>query len=340
VIARLQRAMLAAQLLLAAGLAAWLTHADLLPLWAAIAVGALAPIAVHASVLTLDFALAWAGRGVRPADAAPGGLGPWVVAWAREIVDSVRSFSVAQPLLGARPLPPGPDEPARLPVLLIHGYFCNRAVWRGMARRLAAHGHPIGAVDLEPLSAPIDEHTSQIAAAVDALRARTGAQRIALVCHSMGGLAARAYLRAHGDAAVACVVTLGSPHRGTLHAAFGRGANIRQMRRDSPWLRELASAEPAERRRRFTVILSWQDNIVAPHAIQTLDGARTVAFGGLGHVSLVYDRRVAEAVLDALDTDAPEAGGTGASVALTRPQSPVARLSQPMPGSSAPVRPR
>jgi triacylglycerol esterase/lipase EstA (alpha/beta hydrolase family) len=263
-------------------------------------VGALAPIAVHASVLTLDFVLAWAGRGARPDDAASSGARAWAAAWAREIVDSVRTFSFAQPLLGARPLPPGPDAPGRLPVLLIHGYFCNRAVWRPLARRLAARGHPIAAVDLEPLSAPIDAYAPQIAAAVDALRERTGAARVALVCHSMGGLAARAYLRAHGDAAVDRVVTLGSPHRGTLHAAFGRGANVRQMRRDSPWLRELAAAEPAGRRHRFTVILSWQDNIVAPHGVQTLDGARTVAFGGLGHVSLVYDRRVAEAVLEAL----------------------------------------
>jgi len=315
-ITKLLRAMLAGQILLAAGVAAWLALAGILPAWAAIAAGVLAPITVHASVLTFDFALAWAGRGPRPAGAAPcgalAGLQTWAIAWAREIVDSVRTFSLAQPLFGARPLAAGPDAPIRLPVLLIHGYFCNHALWRPMARRLAARGHPVDAVDLEPLSAPIDDYAARIAAGVEALRRRTGADRVALVCHSMGGLAARAYLRACGDEAIACVVTLGSPHRGTLHAALGRGANVRQMRRDSAWLRELAAAEPQERRRRFTVVLSWQDNIVAPQCVQTLEGARTVAFSGLGHVSLVYDRRVAQTVLDALDASAHGSGTAAA----------------------------
>jgi triacylglycerol esterase/lipase EstA (alpha/beta hydrolase family) len=116
----------------------------------------------------------------------------------------------------------------------------------------------------------------------------------------MGGLAARAYLRACGDEAVACVVTLGTPHRGTVHARFGRGRNVRQMRRDSDWLQQLAADEPRERLERFTVVLSWQDNIVAPQAIQTLPGARTVMLHGLGHISLVYDGRVARIVLESL----------------------------------------
>jgi hypothetical protein len=78
------------------------------------------------------------------------------------------------------------------------------------------------------------------------------------------------------------------------------------MRRNSPWLRELAASEPPERLARFTVVLSWQDNIVVPQAVQTLPGSRTVMLHGLGHVSLAYDRRVATIVLEALA--AAEAG--------------------------------
>jgi hypothetical protein len=47
-------------------------------------------------------------------------------------------------------------------------------------------------------------------------------------------------------------------------------------------------------------VLSWQDNIVAPQAIQTLPGARTEVLHGLGHISLAYDRRVADIVVSAL----------------------------------------
>jgi triacylglycerol esterase/lipase EstA (alpha/beta hydrolase family) len=323
VIGRIQRALLLGQLLLAVGLATWLARSGTLSVPAAVLAGALAPLALHAAILTADFLLAWAGRGARPEDLPAAGtwrgLAFWTRAWTREIVDSTRTFSYAQPLLGARAFDGTAerseredDVGARLPVLLIHGYFCNRALWRPMARRLAARGHAVDALDLEPPFASIDAYAAGIAAAVDALRTRTGAARVALVCHSMGGLAARAYLRAFGDAAVACVVTLGTPHRGTVHASLGQGANARQMRRDSEWLQRLAAEEPPERLARFTVILSWQDNIVAPHGVQTLPGARTVAFSGLGHITLAYDRGVAEAVFEALDRAAAELG-TGAS---------------------------
>ena len=38
----------------------------------------------------------------------------------------------------------------------------------------------------------------QVAAKIDAILAATGAARVAIVGHSMGGLVARAYLRRHG----------------------------------------------------------------------------------------------------------------------------------------------
>ena len=49
---------------------------------------------------------------------------------------------------------------------------------------------------------------SKYASAVEKLRRETGAARITLVCHSMGGLAARTYLRRHGHHAVQRLIVL------------------------------------------------------------------------------------------------------------------------------------
>ena len=111
----------------------------------AVLVGVLAPLALHAALLTVDFALAWSARGERPAGEPRTGfaraLGAWLVAYVREIADSTRTFSWAQPMLAARPFPGGTVVAERLPVLLVHGYFCNRALWHPMAARLVAAGH-------------------------------------------------------------------------------------------------------------------------------------------------------------------------------------------------------
>jgi triacylglycerol esterase/lipase EstA (alpha/beta hydrolase family) len=297
-IARLQQLLLLGQLLLALATMAWLGWGLGWHPAAAIAAGLAAPIAAHAALLAAGFLLAAAAGGPRPPGAVRG-LGPWLRAWAVEVVDSIRTFTWAQPLLALRPWPE-PTGPRRIPVLLVHGYFCNRAVWLPMAARLAAAGHPVAGLDLEPPFSSIDEHVPSIDEAVDRLKRQAGTDRIALVCHSMGGLAARAYLRRHGDGSVAHVVTLGTPHRGTVHARLGLGTCVQQMRRDSEWLLGLARDEPAERRARFTLIRTWQDNMVAPHAIQQLDGARIVDFGGIGHVTLAYDRQVQDRILETL----------------------------------------
>jgi triacylglycerol esterase/lipase EstA (alpha/beta hydrolase family) len=58
----------------------------------------------------------------------------------------------------------------------------------------------------------------QVAAKIDAVLAATGAAQVTVVGHSMGGLVARAYLAKHGGAKVRRVVTIGTPHHGSVFA--------------------------------------------------------------------------------------------------------------------------
>jgi pimeloyl-ACP methyl ester carboxylesterase len=150
-----------------------------------------------------------------------------------------------------------PDHLPRPPtgqrgVVLVHGYVCNRAVWTRWFALLCEHGHPWIAVDLEPIGGSIDAYSARIDAAVRQLTAATGMAPV-LICHSMGGLAARAWLRnrrAQGDAGPAPVVeriiTLGTPHHGTWLAKwnlFPASRNAVQMQQHSPWLEALARQE-------------------------------------------------------------------------------------------------
>jgi len=186
-----------------------------------------------------------------------------------------------------------PDAPA-VPVLLVHGYGCNGGYWAGLGRRLERARISHATVALVPL----------VERAVEELRAATGADRVAIVAHSMGGLVARAWMRRHGAGRVARLVTLGTPHFGTGLARFGLGANARQMGRRgeaaSSWLQALADSEDSARRALVTSIFSHHDNIVSPQTSSELPGARNIAFGGVGHVALGHDARVLEAVMDEL----------------------------------------
>lgn len=222
-------------------------------------------------------------------------------AWAIEFVQAVRVFGWRQPFASqAEPDVTEGFEPQRVGVVLVHGYFCNRGFWTPWIKRLRAQGHCVIAVDLEPVFASTDDYEPIIDAAVQHVTRLTGRPPV-LVCHSMGGLAARAWLRAGRfdpwDAApridrVARIVTLGSPHRGTWLGHFSSTPNGRQMQLDSDWLRELAAQSDPAWAQRFVCWWSECDNIVFPTTSATLPGADNRHCAGMPHVALAFDERV------------------------------------------------
>jgi triacylglycerol esterase/lipase EstA (alpha/beta hydrolase family) len=185
-----------------------------------------------------------------------------------------------------------------VPVLLVHGYICNGGIWVRMRRFLKANGVATYTHDLEPVYAGIDDYTAALASRVEDICLATGAQCLIVVAHSMGGLAARACLRAKSSDRVAKLITLGTPHHGTRTARMGLGANARQMEPGSTWLESLARPESLGAPVPITSIYSTDDNVVVPQDSSVLDQARNIRLSGIGHVSLPFSRIVQEIVLE------------------------------------------
>lgn len=199
-----------------------------------------------------------------------------------------------------------PENAEGLPVLLIHGYGCNSGYWYPMSKALTAAKIIHYAVDLEPILHDIDGYVALIDRAVKTVCEETGHKQIVIVGHSMGGLAARAYLRDHGCEHIAKIITLGTPHQGTGLANFGAGPNSRQMRwtgkvatgTPSEWLRKLAGSESGATRSLIVSIYSHHDNIVSPQTSAHLEGATNIEFNGIGHVALGFHPAVQKCVIE------------------------------------------
>ncbi|MFA6072278.1 MAG: alpha/beta fold hydrolase [Janthinobacterium sp.] len=208
------------------------------------------------------------------------------------------SWGMLRPRLHAADMIPSGQG---LPVLLVHGYVCNRGYWARLSRQLAQACIVHKAIDLEPIDANIDGYVTQVEQALQVLCTLTGKPQAIIVAHSMGGLVARAWLRHYGAARVARIITIGTPHHGTALANLAAGANARQMSRidgaPSGWLAQLAASETPETRALITSMYSHHDNIVAPQTSAHLPGARNLAFGGIGHVALASDARILRQLL-------------------------------------------
>ena len=259
-------------------------------------------LAGRAFVIGLTFGFARAYPSMPPAGLRIG-FGRAIRMALEEYVAFVALFSLLMPLerlfMGNERLPR--PTAGRPPVLLIHGYQCNRGFWLWMRRRLERAGWSVATLSLEPLFGDIDGYAEQVAGRIDAVCAATGASQVILVAHSMGGLVARAYLRRFGNARVARLATLGSPHRGSELARFAMGENGRQMRPGSEWLAALNAPLAVPLPAAVISIYSCHDNYVMPQANAVLEGAVNLPVPGVGHLAMAFSPKIASVLEKELD---------------------------------------
>jgi pimeloyl-ACP methyl ester carboxylesterase len=254
--------------------------------------GALLIVFAHAVVLAIEFVLL---RATSAKDPAPKPSARQLfIAWCRETCYATVVFGWRQPFAW-RELPDNLEGTAgRTGLVFIHGFVCNRGFWTPWMRQARAAGHPFIGVNLEPVFCDIDDYAATIEEAVARMTAASGRKPI-LVCHSMGGLAARAWLRKYdGAARIAHVVTIGSPHRGTWLARFSRLPNGRQMRIGCDWMSALPAEAPPSL---FTCWYSNCDNIVFPPSTATMPGADNRHLPGAAHVDLAFRAEVLQHTL-------------------------------------------
>ncbi|MBI1320547.1 MAG: alpha/beta fold hydrolase [Candidatus Hydrogenedens sp.] len=195
----------------------------------------------------------------------------------------------------------GPAKPdSSMPILCVHGYVCNGAYWIPLKPALRAAGfHNLYTINMDPTFGSIEDFARQVAARVDAIRQETGAEKVALIGHSMGGLVSRCYVQHHGgDAHVSRIITLGTPHHGTVTAKSGPGEDARQMIPGNAWLTALNAEEPKPVP--ITSIWSTHDNIIAPQDSSVLPHADNLRLKGIGHLELSASVPVQQAVVAAL----------------------------------------
>ena len=120
------------------------------------------------------------------------------------------------------PLGPEPSgESTRHPIVLTHGFDAsptNRWGFYGVAEALEADGHTVFVATVPPYDTP-ENRAMHLADAVDEALERSGAAKVNLIAHSMGGLDSRVLISGmgYGDR-VASLTTISSPHGGTAVA--------------------------------------------------------------------------------------------------------------------------
>jgi triacylglycerol esterase/lipase EstA (alpha/beta hydrolase family) len=277
-----------------AAIGAWLHAARGWPIATVILAGVAVMLFARLALVCFTSFLGWLRASPRATDdTMPLSAVPSYVAreWAAVLLDNFWYLPFERFALRTDPVP---SRCERLPVILVHGYLSNRGYFKPLVDALESDPRvgPVFTPNFPVLATSIEHFADELHAAVESIATGCGHGKVILVCHSMGGLATREYLRTRGAARIARVVTIASPHHGTDLASMGMGLNARQMARGSEFLRRLEAAESANPPAvPTTSIYTPHDNLVAPQETSRLPWARNVTVPGVGHVSIIASPR-------------------------------------------------
>ena len=116
-----------------------------------------------------------------------------------------------------------------------------------------------------------------------------------LICHSMGGLSSRYYIKfLGGTSKVDDYVSLGTPQKGTIMAIIGVAtAGGREMIPGSSFLDNLNSGDETPGSVHYTAIYAYMDELVQPYSNAKLsDGATNKGKSWVGHIGLLFNSQV------------------------------------------------
>lgn len=178
------------------------------------------------------------------------------------------------------------------PVVLVHGYFQNRADFLAIVWKFRRAGlGPLYGFNY-PWMDTTARNVERLASFIAAVRAETGKPSVDLIAHSMGGLVCLEYIadEAHKERVRRCV-TIATPHAGVQWGGPILGAASREIRATSVFL--------LERRARVVgvpclSIYSPTDNVVFPAETSALAlrGGTDKEAPAAGHFSILFEPEV------------------------------------------------
>jgi triacylglycerol lipase len=189
------------------------------------------------------------------------------------------------------------------PILFIHGYGGNTTNWDQMRARFAADGWQdveLYAYNYSFLSSNAT-NAAEIRDQVDEIMRKTGATKVDIITHSMGGISSRYYLKnLGGSTKVDAWVSLGGPNHGT-EAVENQNCNFTPCREIVPGSAFLAALNAVDETPGLVRYGTWRspcDTTITPITSVMLLGATNTLTSCLVHYNYIVDPTVYQQVRD------------------------------------------
>ena len=198
------------------------------------------------------------------------------------------------------------------PILFIHGYNSSGSTWNTMVGRFQNAGWQANELHAWSYNYRLSNQdiATLVATKVDSILAAstTGATRVDIITHSMGGLSSRYYAKyLGGNAKIDAWVSLGGPNHGT-RTAICPDVSCGEMRIGSAFLADLNSVDETPNGQgdrsaevRYATWWSGCDEVIDPKDSVKLSGASNTKTACMLHSRLKEDSKVWQQVRSWVD---------------------------------------
>jgi triacylglycerol esterase/lipase EstA (alpha/beta hydrolase family) len=184
---------------------------------------------------------------------------------------------------------------AHTPILFVHGWRGSESNWTTMIERFTRDGWTSSELNnwRYNTSQSNVRTASEVKTKVEEILRRTGAAKVDLITHSMGGLSTRYYVKnLGGTEKVEKWVSLGGPNHGTTTANSCSEESCIEMRIGSEFLTRLNEGDETPGTVAYATWWSSCDEFINPHESVLLTGATSTEAGCITHLALLTDEGV------------------------------------------------
>ncbi len=218
-------------------------------------------------------------------------------------------------LITSLPAQAAPDY-SKDPVVMVHGYFLGEFGWAWMTSRLEEAGWPpeyLYSFQFDNVFGCNPAHGNELKAVVEKALAETGAERVDILCHSMGCVDSRYYIKfLCGYERVKDFVSIAGAHKGSITGCiepFSCGAEAMCVGpADGAWMQNefLMSLNWCDitpgKKIKYTSIWSPIDEIIIPQKNSIIEGAVNLKIESLAeHALILANEETATYVIDGLN---------------------------------------
>ena len=186
-------------------------------------------------------------------------------------------------------------------IILVHGFISTGKIFFYIKKKLEAQGHKCFAPTLKPIDAKygIEDLAIKLKNEIENNLERN--TNFALIGFSMGGIICRYYLQELGGVnRVNKLFTISSPHHGSYLSYIYPGKGMKQLRPNSPFLKNLEKKESLLNKIKLFSFRTPFDLMIIPNKSSIWNIATNKKFISIMHSSMLINSKLVSEILKQL----------------------------------------